>query len=213
MTHTERRALFRINEQLLLNYCVVTSDDLNKPIDNFFPESQTIALLAEFQQLDHDAKQLLRTISEQQRQVGEYLSILNRKVELLAQQLLSSDTQASDEDKIQVNISESGIAFNCQQAVAPGSHLALQLTFLPQHIGIQLFAKVIRCDAIDKQPKETQPTGGDNTAELSASPSYRLAVEFHAVDDAQRQLLAKQIMQAQLAAKRRHKAQLESPKT
>ncbi|MNR50482.1 PilZ domain protein [compost metagenome] len=88
-----------------------------------------------------------------------------------------------------VSLSEGGISFNHPQAVAAGSHLALKMVLMPQALGLLLRARVLHC-----QPRE--------------DGQFEIGTEFEALTDAQRQLLARHILQKQ-AQQRRQARELQ----
>jgi len=182
----ERRDYFRIRDNVSLEYQTVDNHTANNSEPaTLFPESATLGLFAEFRRIDKEASQLLYTINEQNRQIAEYLSCINRKIDLLTQQLIAENKDTGLDQVTQVNLSEGGIAFECAKPLYKGSFIALKLLFLPAYVGVSVFAQIIRCEAV-----------GDNKA-------YKVAAKFHRIDEQQRQLLSKQILQAQMAAKRR----------
>ncbi len=184
---SERRLYFRIDDYLDLEYLAVDEDTLrHTPAENLFPGSAALKIYAELKKIDSESTQLFYQIKDRDRQVADYLHLLNRKLDLLAQQLISEPRLRGghDTDRRQVNISEGGLAFSNNEALKPGQPLALNLTFLPTFVGLAIYARVARCEPVR--------TGG-----------YEIAAEFETLTDAQQHLLSQQIMRAQMAEKRR----------
>lgn len=180
----EKRSFFRITDDLILDYRQVdafTAD--NQKSDSIFPESAALTLFAEFRRLDTDSAQLLTGIGETNRALADYLAILNRKVELLTQQVMASQHQNTMVKPTRVNISEGGIAFISEKSLYKGSFLALRLLFLPSFMGVTTFARVIRCDE-------------------SSEKTYQIAAKFYHIGSTQQQILSRQIMQQQIKAKK-----------
>ena len=67
--------------------------------------------------------------------------------------------------------------------MANGSHLALKMMLMPQALGLLLRAKVVHCTAL-------------------ADGQYDIGTEFESLTDAQRQLLARHILQRQALERR-----------
>ncbi|MCY1182755.1 PilZ domain protein [compost metagenome] len=91
----------------------------------------------------------------------------------------------------QVTLSEGGISFGSAQPLEPGTHLAIKLVLMPQALGMLLRAVVVH-----SQPRE--------------DGQFEIGTEFEAPTDAQRQLLARHILQKQ-AQQRREARERSSP--
>ncbi len=104
---SERRLYFRIDDYLDLEYLSVDEHTVRAtPPENLFPGSAALKAYAELKKIDSEASQLFYQIKDKDRQVAEYLHLLNRKIELLSQQLISeprlhSQGGASGEPRIQ----------------------------------------------------------------------------------------------------------------
>lgn len=185
----ERRHYFRIDDYVHLELRPVSREALAQtPVENLFPGAEALKTYAELRRLDSEAQQLYHQIKDRDRQLADYLYLLNRKMDLLSQQLVSKpELPASQNKKRAVNLSEGGIAFSHDQALEKGSYLALNLIFLPSYVHIPVYALVTRCDS-------------------RHAKAYEIAAEFQQLSDAQQQLMGQQIMRAQLADKRRKQA-------
>ncbi|TQV81340.1 PilZ domain-containing protein [Exilibacterium tricleocarpae] len=185
---SERRSFFRINQDIVLDYSAVSAD-IAKGGDStdLFPASRLTDLLSGLRRLDSESGQLLHSITENNRQIADYLSNLNKKLELLTQHILLGETQQQPVRTTSVNLSEGGIAFATNKPLYKGSFVALRMMFLPSYTSVVLFAQVIR-------------------SETTADDHHHLVAKFLRVQEAQAQVLSRQIMQAQLQAKRRQQA-------
>jgi hypothetical protein len=83
------RDFFRVNCPVLLDYVTVPGQQ-NTPASSYFPENENFSLLRELKRIDYDNNHLLHNINEQQRDVGAYLTLINKKLELIARNLTSS---------------------------------------------------------------------------------------------------------------------------
>ncbi len=177
----ERRKFFRIEDEVLLR--VVETDleaALAGEIPAAFADDSSLDLVAELQRIDHDNQALLNQLCHDNRELELYLRGINKKIELLARHAVKS--QQSPQQKQTITLSEGGMAFH---AIEPFNHdtiLAVQLYLLPSYASLLLYAKVLNC----------QPGDSD----------YNVSVVFTGLTDSQRQLLARHIMQVQMAAKR-----------
>lgn len=184
---SERRLYFRIDDYLDLEYLSVDEKTVREtPAENLFPGSAALKAYAELKKMDSEASQLFYQIKDKDRQIADYLHLLNRKIELLSQQLISEPRLRSHgSEQRRVNISEGGLAFSNNEALPAGQYLALNLTFLPTYVGLAIYARVSRCEPVR--------TGG-----------FEIAAEFEAMTEPQQHILSQQIMRAQMADKRRH---------
>lgn len=184
---SERRHFFRIDDYVCLTYQTVSRETLEQvQPESLFPNAGLLSLQAELKKLDSESAQLLFQIKDQDRRLGDYLHLLNRKIELVSQQFMA-DRVSSETSTVrrEVNLSEGGLAFSNAAAVEEGQFLALHLLFLPSYAGVVLFAQVARCEA--------QHNG-----------QFTIAANFHRPSSTQKQFLSQQIMRAQMADKRRH---------
>ena len=189
----DKRGFFRITDDLILDYKQVdayTAD--SDKAENVFPDSSSLSLFAEFKRIDSEAAHLLASISETNRALAEYLGTLNRKMDILTQKVMADRHQNDGITPTRVNISEGGIAFQCDKALYKGSHIALRLMFIPSFVGLASFARVIRCEEQDNN-------------------SFHIAAKFHRLSSTHQQILSRQIMQQQISAKRESTASKDTP--
>jgi len=181
----DKRSFFRVKSELALSYHNVDAFTAeNGAIEEQFPEdSSNLTLFSELKRVDSEASALLTQVAEQSRPTADYLSLMNKKLDLIIQQLVAEQYLDSNISPSHVNISEGGAAFKSQKSIYKGSHIALRLLFTSSFTVIAAFAKVIRCDKLKDD-------------------HYQIAVKFSRLNTPQQELLAKHIMQAQLQAKR-----------
>ena len=132
--------------------------------------------------MDFESQHLLRHISERDRTLANYLKVVNKRIDLLGQALAQSLLRDIGVPR-RVSLSEGGISFNHPQAVPTGSHLALKMVLMPQALGLLLRARVMHCQARE-------------------DGQFEIGTEFEALSDAQRQLLARHILQTQAQQRR-----------
>jgi hypothetical protein len=183
---SERRSYFRIDETIALEFKPADEITANKSQpESQFNNANSLKLYSELKKIDADNAQFLFQIKEVSRPLAEYLHNLNRKIELIGQELMAEQKPNPPSKTIkQVNLSEGGIAFGSSTLLNAEDYICLRIVFLPSNAGLILFAKIIRCDP-------------SNTGE------YQVAAKFHRITDLQQQLIGLQIMRAQMAEKRR----------
>ncbi len=180
----DKRSFFRVDKELILDFKSVDAYTAeNESAEEQFDDPVPMQLLSQLNQLDQHSSQLLQVIAKKDRDISDYLKILNKKIGLLHQEIASMRNPKKIATT-KVNLSQAGIGFIADKPIYKGSHIAVRMIFLPEYSGVTVFGEVIR----------NQPLKGER---------HHIAVKFQNIKEADQQLLAKQIMQAQLIAKRR----------
>ena len=141
MNNDERRRYFRINETIGISYEIVDNEQLLKP--DYAPD-----LLALVSQQDEQIQMLLSELSNTHPQISTLASLLNQKLERLAQCMsLDGDLVTRIASKVrEVNLSACGIAFNNPEYLAPNTRIRLELTLFPSNDVLTLSGLVIDSD-------------------------------------------------------------------
>ncbi|TVP91684.1 MAG: PilZ domain-containing protein [Pseudomonadaceae bacterium] len=173
----DQRDFFRISDELALEYRRL--DSLDELKQAFHRQAPMFDLLTDLHVLEYESQHLLRQISERDRALAHYLKVVNKRIDLVGQALAM---QLTDDlgTPVAVTISEGGMSFTADEALELGQLLALRLVLLPSPLCMLLAGKVIRCD----------PVAGSST-------TWSIAVGFEHLADAQRQMLARHILQKQ----------------
>ncbi|MFJ4547312.1 PilZ domain-containing protein, partial [Pseudomonas sp. NPDC088885] len=146
-------------------------------------------LLSELHLSEFESQHLLRQISERDRAIAAFLKSQNKRIDLLSQVVALTVLGQIGEPQ-PVIISEGGIDFQHPTPIAAGAHLSVKLVLMPQALGLLLRARVTHCD----------PKGN----------GFDVGTEFEHLTDAQRQLLARYILQKQAQERRLAREQNES---
>lgn len=169
-----RRQYFRVVDRVSIEIAKIEEQQLAAEQFELLPE---FGLISEFQLLDVESKHLLRALTDKDKNLGQYLKILNKKLDALAR-VISLNHQVIPKDSIQeVNLSEGGISLSSQQALNRKDKVAIKLILLPNYSGLVIEGKVLSCQ---KQ--------GDQ---------YSLHIEFLDITEAHQQLIARHIMRIQ----------------
>ncbi|MCY1549280.1 PilZ domain protein [compost metagenome] len=116
--------------------------------------------------------------------------MINKRIDLLGQALAQSLLRDIGPTR-QVTLSEGGISFTSPEPIEPGTQLAIRMVLMPQALGLLMQAVVIH-------------------SQVRADGQFDIGTEFEAQTDAQRQLLARHILQKQ-AQQRREARERSSP--
>jgi hypothetical protein len=181
---TDRRDYFRLRldahvELHLLEQKPLSIDDANA----HFAFNHILQTLFELKKLDTEGNQLQQQIKEADRALGEYLHIVNRKVDALAQYCLNTGTESELATQT-IELSEGGLLLHNDAPLPQGQWLALMLRFNSPLMVIALHAQVVRCE----------PDRGNG---------YQIAAEFHYANATERQQISQHIMRAQMELARR----------
>ncbi len=178
----DRREYFRVDDQVILRYRVVPPESIgHTPPERHFDNSEVFALLRELRHIDQEHNTVLRTLAEQNRELGTYLKSVNRKIELIGNALATLNEGQQQQTPQQVSISEGGLVFHATNGLASGSLIAIELILLPSHTGLALYGEVI---------------------EMRAAKGLAV-VSFVRLRESDRQILARHILQVQIAAKKK----------
>ncbi|UVE19223.1 PilZ domain-containing protein [Pseudomonas sp. LS44] len=183
----DRREYYRIDDTIALEFSLLSGAEALAG-EALHDTSPLFNLLSELHLLDYESQHLLRHISERDRTLANYLKVINRRTDLLGQALAQNLLSALGTPR-QVTMSEGGLSFDNASSLELGSHLALKMVLMPQALGLLVRALVIHC-----QPLE--------------NGLYNIGTEFESLTDAQRQLLARHILQRQALERRQAREQL-----
>ena len=187
MQDADRREYYRIEDQVALSIVPLEEDGGAALAD----ESGLFNLLGELSLLDFEAQHLLRQLGERDRMLGNLLRVMNRRIDLIGEAMAQS-LRAEFGAPQTVTLSEGGISFDHDQALASGELVSMRLLLMPHGLGLLLKARIAHC----------QPLGDG---------AHHIGAEFEALTDAQRQLLARHILQKQAQAPRQARELSDQP--
>ena len=186
----DRREYYRIDDTIALDFSLLSGPEAHAS-DPLHDNSPLFNLLSDLHLMDFESQHLLRHISERDRTLANYLKVINKRIDLLGQAVAQSLLRDIGAPR-KVSLSEGGVSFNNSQPVAAGAHLAVKMVLMPQALGLLLRAKVVHCRPLPSQ-------------------QFEIGAEFEALSDAQRQLLARHILQRQALERRQAREQPLQP--
>jgi len=187
----DRREYYRIDDMIALQISSLSGPQAASK-EVLLDDSPLFNLLSELHLSEFESQHLLRQLGERDRTLAAFLKVQNKRLDLLSQ-VMAQSLLGEIGTPQPVVISEGGIEFQHPTPFAPDSHLAVKLVLMPQALGLLLRAKVTHCDA----------RGGE----------FDIGTEFEAMTDAQRQLLARYILQKQAHERRLAREQHEAQDT
>jgi len=184
----DRREYYRIEDMIALEIRPLSAPEAAGQ-EVLQDASSLFNLLSELHLSEFESQHLLRQISERDRAISAFLKSQNKRIDLLSQVVALTVLGHIGEPQ-PVILSEGGIDFQHPTPIATGAHLSVKLVLMPQALGLLLRARVTHCDR-----------KGDG---------YDVGTEFEHLTEAQRQLLARYILQKQAQERRLAREQNES---
>lgn len=174
MQNQERRRHERFDDEIMMFWREVSPEDV--------PEDETLdkepvadfPLSSQMKLLSMESAELLKRISRANPLLAEYLTVLERKVDILASTVLGQDNFIHSHSTRHVNISASGLAFLTDREYPLGTILEMKMVFSPTLTGIIAYGRVIYCISYE----DDRPL------------SHRIGVGFVRLDDYDREKLA-----------------------
>jgi len=169
-----RRQYFRIEDKASVEIATLPKDH---SAAEFFDLNPEFGLISEFQLLDIESKHLLRSITDKDKNLGQFLKVLNKKVDSLSR-IVASSHQTMPKDSIQnINLSEGGLAMHSKETYETGQTLAIKIILFPSYSGLLLEGKVLSYS--------------------NKNAPYELNIMFSDISEAHQQLIARHIMRIQ----------------
>jgi hypothetical protein len=189
----ERREYFRINDTIYLKLRVLGEDEAQQPLEEKASgDGGSDNLTLTLQSLADQSGNLLVGIRKSQPDIAHYLSLLEKRIELISRVVVGDHLGKSIEPNTPVSLSAGGISFNSEQSLAPETPLAMEIILFPSHLHIQAIGRVAYC-----KPNREKSTQG-----------YSLGIDFIQISDIAREALVKHTLELQSARLRAGKREL-----
>jgi hypothetical protein len=181
----DRRQFYRIEHQVAIEYKRVPEGDIMTSARPYqFDVSPHFLLLSELQAMEADTGHLLRKIGEKQPEVSAYLKLLDEKLSRIAHSLVAEELKDTGSLRMHnINLSEGGLSFDCDDDLPLGQNLALKLVFPDNLLGLLLYATVQRNEPLER--------------------GHQIGIEFIKMPESCRALLARFILEAQAQERQR----------
>ncbi|WP_342653082.1 PilZ domain-containing protein [Pseudomonas sp. F3-2] len=182
----ERREYYRIEDSVALEINRIPGPGaLDEPA--LHDTSTLFDLLSELHVAEFESQHLLRQLDDRDRTTNSFLRAMSKRIDLLGQ-VVAQTVLGKLGAPQRVIMSEGGLQFESHQPFPVGSLLSVKMVLMPQASGMMLRAKVTQCQSL---------TIGD----------FEVGTEWIDLSDAQRQLLARHILQRQAAQRRQAREQ------
>ncbi|WP_232056704.1 PilZ domain-containing protein [Methylomonas rhizoryzae] len=178
----EKRRFFRISDTINLLFRRIDSEEARRHSLASDRILESCSLTTAMSILNREAALLAPRLERRDPEMFEYLKIIDNKINVLTQSLSSNDSDFSDNDRCEVNLSAAGIAFTHEQAIPVGTMLELKMLLTSSLVVIVAIARVVQCKA---------PPDKD-------SGVYTVCAEYENLREEDRELLVKHVMKKQM---------------
>jgi PilZ domain-containing protein len=140
----ERREFFRINDEVHLDFKPISEDEYKQAPETLKNlHDSAFSLSANFATLNNNIHPVLNNIKQLYPDVGDYLDMLNSKIDDLSQHVLYNETDYDKKNIITANLSASGIQFSTDKSFDVQQPIKMELVLLPEKIGVLIFGRII----------------------------------------------------------------------
>ncbi len=184
MTTTEdRRGFFRIDDEVNLFYKKIDAKLVEEPhhvSDNIL---NSCSLTTALETVSQESSLLLHRLEKSMPEVADYLRLIDKKIDLLAQAIMMRGSDFKENNTRNVNISATGIAFDCEEVLKAGDYLEIKILLISCMTVIVTYGKVVYCK---------------NSQSNNSQYPYFVGVNFINMKDEDREMLIKYVVKEQL---------------
>jgi hypothetical protein len=183
MKTEERRSFFRIDDEVNLFYKKIEEQLVTEPhhvSDNIL---NSCSLTTALEMVSQESISLLHRIEKNLPDVADYLRLIGTKIDLIAQAVMMQGFQFKESETRNVNISATGMAFNCEEQLKAGDYLEIKILLVSSMAVIVTYGKVIY---------------SKNSESSDIQYPYFVGVDFIDMKDEDRELLIKYVVKKQL---------------
>lgn len=186
----ERRRFFRIDDEVNLYYKIVDEKTISQTSHLSNNVLGNCSLSAALEMVSQEAGIMMNRIERNFPDIADYLKLIDSKIDLIAQAQMMQGTDFKEKDTRNVNLSASGLAFDCDEAIDIGDFLEIKMLLVSCMAVIVTYGKVIY-----SKPKTTE----DNQF------SHVIGVDYVNMKEQDRELLIKHVVKRQMQQIRENK--------
>ncbi|MGR9051852.1 MAG: PilZ domain-containing protein [Gammaproteobacteria bacterium] len=195
MKNKERRRYFRIDDEVNLYYRKVDEKLIQQTSHMSGNLLANCSLAAALDMISQESRVMMNRIERNTPEVADYLKLIDSKIDVIAQAIMMQGTEFKEQDTRNANLSASGVAFDTEEAMAPGEYLEIKMLLVSCMAVIVAYGKVIYCHA-------------------KASPDHHfthvVGVDYINMKEQDRELLIKHVVKRQMQQIRENKGHTES---
>ncbi len=198
--HKENRRSFRINESVLLQYEVIDEADFDKGFERWkIRTGAPSSIRSKMLDLDARLDELLYRVNNESPAAGDAIRLLNDKLNIALEALpeFKQSKEALANQPAQIcEVSADGVVFGSNEILCPQTKLLLRFLLISSNRFFETFCRVVRIiDAVDID---------------DCRHSHRIAVAFHGMKAAEREILIQHLFSRQSQTLRLRRKQAES---
>lgn len=178
-------APFRIDDELYLDYQPLTTDELAQAPAWRHDTSGFCDGLIRLREISLQSGHILASIRKHHPDIGHYLALLDRKIEILAQLTATVGLGTEIAPTHRVKLGAEGMCFSSDEAMPIDTPLHLKLVLFPSHLCLQLESRVSACTVKDE--------------------GYQIEVVFEQMGETEHEALIRHLLEKQSAALRRER--------
>ncbi len=176
----ENRRSFRVSESVYVRYEVISDEEFSDGLEHRNHRlGNGESAQARLVDIEARLSEAMYRMSGEAELVGKCLTLLNEKLNIVVQEmpgLRQTKAALANSPPMTCDLGADGIVFPSKEKLQPGTKLAVQLLLAADNRYVEAFCRVIR---IADPPQGNDP---------EATP-YGIAVEFHGMKGAQREVL------------------------
>ena len=183
--HHREQASFRIEDDIYLDYQQLESDELAPAWRH--DTSHICENLIYLREISLQSSHILAGIRKHHPDIGHYLALLDKKVEILSQLAGTIALGGEVKPDHQVTLGSDGVVFFSRTELKQGSPLRLKMVLFPSHLCLHLQSQVTACKDHDK--------------------GYRIEVKFEELGNTEHEALIRHMLEKQSAMLRERREQ------
>ncbi len=189
-TDAERRNFYRINDDVYLEYLVLSDGEVETAIKEFNSQArQHFNPINQLQAITIRSSAILDKIHESSPDTAAYLRTVDERIQLLAHAIAQDQVGVPIVPNEKINLSAGGLSFFSEQPYNSGTLVEFSIIIAPSYLHISALGAVVYCRREE---------------EHNAEYPYRVGVEFSHIHEADREALfihieeKKQLPQAEI---------------
>jgi hypothetical protein len=196
----EKRRSFRVSESVYIRYEVISDEEFRDGLEHRnFRLGNSESAQARLVDIDARLSEAMFRMGGENEQVGRCLTLLNDKINIVMQELPGlRQTRAALASSVPktCDVGADGVVFPSDKKLQPDTKLSVQMLLAADNRYVESFCRVIRI---------TEPPQGNDPG----STPYGIAVEFHGMKSAQREVLIQHMFNRESETLRMRRLQIE----
>lgn len=189
----ERRSYFRIDDDIVLQYRLVSEEDIESSNDKASRRiANSFTIKARFAALEQKLRPVRNQLEQHSEELVTYLKTIDEKLDLLADIIFETGHDLINMPTQRVSLSAGGTSFYAQKPLELGALLQLWLLLPPSKTGIITYATVAYCKRSDEQ--------------WIGRYAYKIGVEFKYLREEDSDLIIRHVLNKEADERRRMKS-------